>query len=89
MNALARLRDAKRQELAGGGGGGGAESDVRTLVREYERALREDLELRFVGPGVRLWGVGEDDDPTMGDDVAAARQFLGLDLRMDGSLEPR
>ena len=61
--------------------GGGEEVD------EYEAALREELSLRQIVPGVRIVAPG---DPRSADsaDLAAARQFLGLDINDAGEVVP-
>jgi len=52
---------------------------VRAAVADYEMALKEELSLRTIIPGVRL--VAPNDPKKKEEDISAAKQFLGLDLR--------
>lgn len=61
-----------------------AEVSVRAALDEYEAALREELSLRQIVPGVRIVAPG---DPRSAEaDLAAARQFLGLEINDAGEL---
>ena len=61
-----------------------AEASVRAALDEYEAALREELSLRQIVPGVRIVAPG---DPRSAEaDLAAARQFLGLEINDAGEL---
>ena len=61
-----------------------AEASVRAALDEYEAALREELGLRQIVPGVRIVAPG---DPRSAEaDLAAARQFLGLEINDAGEL---
>ena len=63
-----------------------SEARVRAALDEYEAALREELSLRQIVPGVRIVAPG---DPRSAEaDVAAARQFLGLDINDAGEVVP-
>ena len=64
-----------------------SEASVRAALDEYEAALREELSLRQIVPGVRIVAPG---DPRSADsaDLAAARQFLGLDINDAGEVVP-
>mmetsp|Transcript_6085 Transcript_6085/g.7065 ORF Transcript_6085/g.7065 Transcript_6085/m.7065 type:complete len:281 (+) Transcript_6085:77-919(+) len=55
--------------------------DVRAAVADYEMALNEELSLRTIIPGVRI--VAPNDPKSKEEDVAAAKQFLGRDLKDD------
>jgi len=63
---------------------------VRAALDEYEAALREELRLRQVVPGVaRIVAPTEGGDPRTAEaDLAAARQFLGLDITEAGEVVP-
>lgn len=60
-------------------------ASVRAALDEYEAALREELSLRQIVPGaVRIVAPG---DPRSAEaDLAAARQFLGLEINDAGEL---
>ena len=59
---------------------------VRAALDEYEAALREELGLRQIVPGIRIVAPG---DPKSAEaDLAAARQFLGLDINDAGEVVP-
>ena len=62
-----------------------AEASVRAALDEYEAALREELRLRQIVPGaVRIVAPG---DPRSAEaDLAAARQFLGMEINDAGEL---
>ena len=61
-----------------------AAASVRAALDEYEAALREELSLRQIVPGVRIVAPG---DPRSAEaDLAAARQFLGLEVNDAGEL---
>ena len=83
--------DMENEKDNGGGGGGGAtavvlvQSDATQLKQLYEDALREELELRLIQPGIKVPGVLEEPDE-FEEKRAAARQFLGLDISEDGTL---
>lgn len=56
-----------------------SEYDVRAAVTDYEMALNKELSLRTIIPGVRI--VAPNDPKSKDEDVAAAKQFLGRDLK--------
>ena len=62
-----------------------AAASVRAALDEYEAALREELRLRQIVPGaVRIVAPG---DPRSAEaDLAAARQFLGMEINDAGEL---
>ena len=63
-----------------------SEASVRAALDEYEAALREELGLRQIVPGIRIVAPG---DPKSAEaDVAAARQFLRLDINDAGDVVP-
>ena len=63
-----------------------SEASVRSALDEYEAALREELGLRQLVPGIRIVAPG---DPKSAEaDLAAARQFLGLDINDAGEVVP-
>ena len=64
-----------------------SEASVRAALDEYEAALREELNLRQIVPGViRIVAPG---DPKSAEaDLAAARQFLGLGINDAGEVVP-
>ena len=63
-----------------------SEASVRAALDEYEAALREELGLRQIVPGIRIVAPG---DPKSAEaDLAAARQFLGLDINDAGEVVP-
>ena len=69
------------------GAAAAAAIDATQLKQLYEHALREELELRLIQPGVKVPGVVEEPDE-FEEKRAAARQFLGLDISEDGTLIP-
>lgn len=74
--ALADLRQVKSNELASGNV---AEGTVASALKEYEDALKSEDNLRTILPGVRVVAPNQS-AATNEEDVAAARQFLGIDL---------
>merc|ERR1712238_648272 len=81
-DALKSLREIKAAQL-GSPDDPNRPSDeyVRAAVTEYEKALNEELSLRTIVPGVRI--VAPNDPKTKEADIAAAKQFLGVDLKDD------
>lgn len=91
------------QFVGNGGGGsssvvnGGSDSDTLILEEEalsatqlkdmYEAALREELQLRLLKPGIKVPFI-EEDPSSLEEKRVAARQFLGLDITEDGTLIP-
>lgn len=62
-----------------------SEEEVAKAVEAYKVALEEELNLRTIIPGVRI--VAPNDPKREEVDIAAAKQFLGIDLNIeDGSL---
>jgi len=55
------------------------EDEVLAAVSDYKIALTEELKLRTILPGIRI--VAPNDPKRREEDVAAAKQFLGFDLR--------
>lgn len=81
-DALKSLREVKSAQLGSfDDPNKPSEDDVRAAVSEYEMALNEELRLRTIIPGVRI--VAPNDPKTKEEDVAAAKQFLGFDLKDD------
>ena len=62
------------------------ESQVNEAISAYRSALEEELSLRTIIPGVRI--VAPNDPKRTEADVAAAKQFLGLDLDADELIVP-
>ena len=92
--ALRALREAKARQLAPLPSASGAVTgdSASTAAAKYEEALRAELSLRDILPGgmVRIGESTVSDDPAANDseDVAAARQFLGLVIQEDGKITP-
>jgi len=88
--ALKELRQIKSMELSAADIGGsdnrpGAEA-VANALSKYENALREELELRKVIPGVRI---SAPNDPRRDEtELSAARQFLGMSISEEGEVIP-
>ena len=88
------LREAKARQLAPLPSASGAVTgdSASTAAAKYEEALRAELSLRDILPGgmVRIGESTVSDDPAANDseDVAAARQFLGLVIQEDGKITP-
>ena len=57
------------------------DTEVNNAVSAYKFSLEEELTLRTIIPGVRI--VAPNDPKRTEADVAAAKQFLGLDLEAD------
>ncbi len=51
---------------------------VKDAIKAYETALKEELNLRTIIPGVRI--VAPNDASRREEDIAAAKQFLGWDI---------
>lgn len=78
--ALTELRQVKSQELSGGV----SESAVAKALKEYEDALNSEEDARVIIPGVRVVAPNQPAARNE-EDVAAARQFLGIDLSDESS----
>jgi hypothetical protein len=62
-----------------------SQEEVSKAVEAYKFALEEELTLRTIIPGVRI--VAPNDPKREEADIAAAKQFLGIDLNIeDGSV---
>ena len=70
------------QEEDGGGTGITMTEAVEAALEEYEEALRDELELRRLAPGIRIVAPN-DPGGEGGEDAAAARRFLGMDIGYD------
>ena len=79
--ALAELRLVKSQELSGGVSD---EAAVAKALKEYEDALNSEEDARVIVPGVRVVAPNQPAARNE-EDVAAARQFLGIDLSDESS----
>jgi hypothetical protein len=55
-----------------------SEEEVNEAIAEYKSALEQELALRTIVPGVRI--VAPNDPKRSEADIAAAKQFLGLDF---------
>lgn len=81
-DALKRLREVKSKQLSG-------DVDVKestAAVKLYESTLKDEMRLRYIIAGVRVPGV--DYDPSeREEDKAAAKQFLGMKITKEGSLD--
>lgn len=80
--ALNNLRQVKAAQLGDGDlSKRPTDAEVDKAVSAYKFSLEEELTLRTIIPGVRIVAPS---DPTRTEaDVAAAKQFLGLDLEAD------
>ena len=58
-----------------------SEEEVTKAVEAYKLALEEELTLRTIIPGVRI--VAPNDPKREEADIAAAKQFLGIDLNIE------
>jgi len=80
--ALNNLRQVKSAQLdATEANRGPSEEEVAAAVSAYKFALEGELSLRTVIPGVRI--VAPNDPKRTEQDIAAAKQFLGVDLEAD------
>lgn len=61
------------------------EERVETAIKAYETALKEELSLRTIIPGVRI--VAPNDAARREEDIVAAKQFLDLDIVIDNDDE--
>jgi len=57
------------------------EDEISAALAAYKFALEDELSLRTIIPGVRI--VAPNDPKRQEKDIAAAKQFLGLDLEAD------
>jgi hypothetical protein len=79
--ALAELRLVKSRELSSG------DTDADTVARalkEYEDAIKSEESLRTLVPGVRVVAPNQPAGSNE-EDIAAARQFLGMELEEPSS----
>lgn len=88
--ALQILREVKSIQLSASDLSGEesrpSKNDVARALAEYEKALREELDLRTVIPGVRI--VAPNDPKGQEDDLRAVRQFLDMDISEGGEIVP-
>ena len=77
--ALEQLRVVKSKELSSVGDARPDAEMVSNALREYENALNEEKSLRTVVPGVRIVAPNGPAENSY-EDIAAAKQFLGVDL---------
>uniref|UniRef100_A0A6U6JF09 Uncharacterized protein n=1 Tax=Odontella aurita TaxID=265563 RepID=A0A6U6JF09_9STRA len=85
---LARMREAKANQLSSSPprDASSRKEEVARAEREYESALRRELELRAFLPGIRVTSVPYDPIETDSEDAAAARQFLRMSVTKKGVL---
>ncbi len=90
-DALQRLKDARSSQLSGKNNDNMDSNIVmedyyNTAMEYYQQTLTEELNARYILPGVKVPGV--DWDPSDRDeDKAAARQFLNMEITEDGTLK--
>lgn len=78
--ALSDLRQVKSAELSSSSAETRPDADtVKRALQEYQDALKSEDELRTLIPGVRVVAPNQPAGANE-EDVAAARQFLGIDL---------
>lgn len=84
-DTLKVLRDSKRKQLSQSGTV--TTEDISLAASAYEEALRNELSLRQILPGVpRITAYLDPKDQA--EDLAATRQFLGLEINENGDLVP-
>ena len=84
--ALTELREIKSAELDSVDNKNKPNVDEVEAARDkYRKALLDELQLRTIIPGVRI--VAPNDPERKEEDIAAARQFLDLDIANEYSLE--
>ena len=76
-DSLDTLRKVQSLQLSDDSTNGPNEIDVSAAKREYEKALRQELDLRTIIPGVRI--VAPNDPKRDEEQRAAAKRFLGWD----------
>lgn len=85
IEALKALREIKSLQLSSSNisesGHHPTIEDVNRALSAYEAALREEESLRTIMPGVRI--VAPNDPNRQEADIAAAKQFLGMDLSVN------
>lgn len=57
------------------------DNKVKNAIKAYENALKEELNLRTILPGIRI--VAPNDAARREEDIAAAKQFLDWDILLD------
>ena len=77
--ALRDLRQVKSMELSSSAETRPDADTVKRALQEYQDALQSEDELRTLIPGVRVVAPNQPAGANQ-EDVAAARQFLGIDL---------
>ena len=78
--ALTKLRSIKSREISSPDDRPSMEQ-LQQAVHEYEQAIANEESLRSVIPGIRI--VAPNGLASSEEDIRAAKQFLGLDLRTD------
>ncbi len=86
-DALQRLKDARSSQLSGNNDSNIIMEDYyNTAMEYYQQKLTEELNARYILPGVKVPGV--DWDPAdREEDKAAARQFLKMEITEEGTLK--
>jgi hypothetical protein len=74
--ALAQLRSIKARELSSTDNRPSPEL-IQQALKGFEQAIENEESLRTIIPGIRIVAP----DPSSEDEIRAAQQFLGLDLR--------
>ena len=77
LDSLDTLRKVQSLQLSDDSMKSPDEIDVSAAKREYEKALRQELDLRTIIPGVRI--VAPNDPKSDEEQRAAAKRFLGWD----------
>jgi len=84
--ALQDLRTARQGQFSSNSSEPTSTEVVEAAASAYEDALRKEMHLRQIVPGLG-WRLDFPDDPvSREEDKAAARQFLGLEITEDGNI---
>jgi len=84
--ALQDLRTARQGQFSSNASEQTSTEVVEAAASAYEDALRKEMHLRQIVPGLG-WRLDFPDDPvSREEDKAAARQFLGLEITEDGNI---
>lgn len=78
LNNLRQIKSAQLDSFDSSSKRRPTEEQVNDAIAEYKSALEEELALRTILPGVRI--VAPNDPKRNESDIAAAKQFLGLDF---------
>lgn len=79
--ALAQLRSIKARELSSADNRPSPEQ-IQQALEGFEQAIKNEESLRTVIPGIRIVAPNASSE----EDVRAAKQFLGLDLRTESAV---